>query len=111
MKSIVSKNAIACEIEEMANAVMTKIKKVPEGNPHEERYYDSGHGYYKDMVLEMPLRRMRRCFFCLILWQNLPLIKNDKDLFMPVERQKKVRRGQKVINENFPRKNLKSWFE
>tara|TARA_R110002012_G_scaffold253330_1_gene432376 strand:+ start:40902 stop:41588 length:687 start_codon:yes stop_codon:yes gene_type:complete len=97
----VSKNAIAAKFEEMANAVMNENKKVPESNPHEEDIMIPGMDTIKDMVLEMPFTEDAEDVFADFMAKPA-LMKNDKDLFMPVETAKKsAAEVKKSINENF----------
>lgn len=97
----VSKNAIAAKFEEMANAVMNENKKVPESNPHEEDIMIPGMDTIKDMVLEMPFTEDAEDVFADFMAKPA-LMKNDKDLFMPVETAKtNSTEAKKSINENF----------
>lgn len=50
----VTKNIIAEKFEEMANAVLSENKSVPETNPHHEDIITPGIDTIKDMVSEMP---------------------------------------------------------
>ncbi|MDP5230679.1 MAG: hypothetical protein NWQ38_09820 [Cellulophaga sp.] len=97
----VSKNAIAAKFEEMANAVMNENKKVPESNPHEEDIMIPGMDTIKDMVSEMPFTEDAEDVFADFMAKPA-LMKNDKDLFMPVETAKtNSTEAKKSINENF----------
>ncbi len=97
----VSKNAIAAKFEELANAVMNENKKVPESNPHEEDIIIPGMDTIKDMVSEMPFMEDSDDVFADFLAKPA-LIKNDKDLFMPVDKAKiNSSEIKKSINENF----------
>jgi hypothetical protein len=97
----VSKNAIAAKFEELANAVINENKKVPESNPHEEDIIIPGMDTIKDMVSEMPFMEDSDDVFADFLAKPA-LIKNDKDLFMPIDRAKiNPSEIKKSINENF----------
>lgn len=97
----VSKNAIAAKFEELANAVMNENKKVPESNPHEEDIMTPGMETIKDMVSEMPFSEDADDVFADFMAKPA-LMKNDKDLFMPVETAKiNASEIKKSINENF----------
>lgn len=97
----VSKNAIAAKFEELANAVMNENKAVPESNPHEEDIMIPGMDTIKDMVSEMPFTEEAEDVFADFMAKPA-LMKNDKDLFMPVETAKtNSTEAKKSINENF----------
>jgi len=97
----VSKNAIAAKFEELANAVINENKKVPESNPHEEDIIIPGMDTIKDMVSEMPFMEDSDDVFADFLAKPA-LIKNDKDLFMPVDKALIYpSETKKSINENF----------
>lgn len=97
----VSKNAIAAKFEELANAVMNENRTVPESNPHEEDIMIPGMDTIKDMVSEMPFTEDAEDVFADFMAKPV-LMKNDKELFVPVEISKATRSAtKKSINENF----------
>ncbi|ADV48634.1 hypothetical protein I2486_06675 [Cellulophaga sp. E16_2] len=97
----VSKNAIAAKFEELANAVMNENKQVPESNPHQEDIMIPGMDTIKDMVSEMPMSAEAEDVFADFM-ATPALMKNDKDLFMPVETEKKVSEEvKKSVNDTF----------
>tara|TARA_R110002050_G_scaffold16719_1_gene50504 strand:+ start:158043 stop:158729 length:687 start_codon:yes stop_codon:yes gene_type:complete len=97
----VSKNAIAAKFEELANAVMHENKSVPESNPHEEDIVTPGMETIKGMVSEMPFTAEAEDVFADFMAKPA-LMKNDKDIFMPVETAKEsLKTGKKSVNENF----------
>ena len=85
----VSKNAIAAKFEELANAVMHENKHVPESNPHQEDIIIPGMDTIKDMVSEMPMSAEAEDVFADFMAKPA-LMKNDKELFMPVETEQSV---------------------
>lgn len=97
----VSKSSIAAKFEELANAVMHENKAVPESNPHTEDIITPGMDTIKDMVSEMPLSEDAEDVFADFM-ATPALMKNDKDIFMPVETVKKPSEAsKKSLNENF----------
>ncbi|AIZ40860.1 hypothetical protein [Cellulophaga baltica] len=97
----VSKNAIAAKFEELANAVMHENKHVPESNPHQEDIIIPGMDTIKDMVSEMPMSAETEDVFADFMAKPA-LMKNDKELFMPVETEQKVNEEvKKSVNETF----------
>jgi hypothetical protein len=97
----VSKNAIAAKFEELANAVMNENKHVPESNPHQEDIMIPGMDTIKDMVSEMPMSAEAEDIFADFMAKPA-LMKNDKELFMPVETEKKViEEIRKSVNDTF----------
>tara|TARA_R110000796_G_scaffold183498_2_gene299958 strand:- start:26364 stop:27050 length:687 start_codon:yes stop_codon:yes gene_type:complete len=99
----VSKNAIAAKFEELANAVMHENKTVPESNPHEEDIAIPGMDTIKGMISEMPFNTDAEDVFADFIAKPA-LMKNDKDIFMPVETIKKnTDEAKKSLNDNFQR--------
>jgi len=99
----VSKNAIAAKFEELANAVMHENKAVPESNPHDEDIAIPGMDTIKGMISEMPFAADTEDVFA-DFKAKPALMKNDKEIFMPVETAK--RNGEekkKSLNDNFQR--------
>ena len=102
----VSKSSIAAKFEELANAVMRENKGVPESNPHKEDIIIPGMDTIKDMVSEMPMSEDAEDVFADFMARPA-LMKNDKEIFMPVETAKKQSEAsKKSLNENF-RKEIK----
>lgn len=96
----VTNNAIATKFEELANAVMNESKFVPESNPHEEDIAIPGMDTIKGMVSEMPFVDDAEDVFADFMAKPA-LMKNDKEIFMPVEEAKEVLK--KSVNDNFQR--------
>lgn len=96
----VSKSSIASKFEELANAVMHENKAVPESNPHEEDIATPGMDTIKGMISEMPFTADADDVFADFMAKPA-LMKNDKDLFMPVETAKVPSATKKSVNENF----------
>ena len=97
----VSKSSIAAKFEELANAVMRENKSVPESNPHDVDIATPGMETIKDMISEMPFTADADDVFADFMAKPA-LMKNDKDLFMPVETAEKATEvSKKSLNENF----------
>ena len=107
MEVDVSKNAIAAKFEEMANAVLSSNKSVPENNPHEEDIIIPGMDTIKDMVSEMP--NNEELEDVLAEFMSKPnYMKNDKELFMPSnEDLKKSEASPKSLNDRLAKNNVK----
>jgi hypothetical protein len=106
MEVDVSKNAIAAKFEEMANAVLSSNKSVPENNPHEEDIIIPGMDTIKDMVSEMP--NNEELEDVLAEFMSKPnYLKNDKELFMPFnEDLKKDESLPKSLNDRLAKSNV-----
>ncbi|QWX83499.1 hypothetical protein H0I23_13715 [Cellulophaga sp. HaHaR_3_176] len=99
----VTNNAIATKFEELATAVMNESKLVPESNPHEEDIAIPGMDTIKGMVSEMPFSADAEDVFADFMAEPA-LMKNDKEIFMPVEAEKiTTEEIKKSINDNFQR--------
>ena len=107
MEVDVSKNAIAAKFEEMANAVLSSNKSVPENNPHKEDIIIPGMDTIKDMVSEMP--NNEELEDVLAEFMSKPnYMKNDKELFMPSnEDLKKSEASPKSLNDRLAKNNVK----
>jgi hypothetical protein len=107
MEIDVSKNAIAAKFEEMANAVLSSNKSVPENNPHEEDIIIPGMDTIKDMISEMPNNEGLEDV--LAEFMSKPnYMKNDKELFMPSkEVLKKEESLPKSLNDRLAKSNVK----
>ncbi|WP_339835870.1 hypothetical protein [uncultured Maribacter sp.] len=107
MEVDVSKNAIAAKFEEMANAVLSANKSVPESNPHEEDIIIPGMDTIKDMVSEMP--SSNELEDVLAEFMSKPnYMKNDKELFMPSKEDlKKDESLPKSLNDRLAKSNVK----
>jgi len=107
MEVDVSKNAIAAKFEELANAVLDSNKSVPENNPHDEDIMIPGMDTIKDMVSEMP--NNEELEDVLAEFMSKPnYMKNDKELFMPLnEDLKKSGASPKSLNDRLAKNNVK----
>jgi len=107
MEVDVSKNAIAAKFEEMANAVLSANKSVPENNPHEEDIIIPGMDTIKDMVSEMPNNEELEDVLAEFMAKP-NYMKNDKELFMPSKEDlKKSEKLPKSLNDRLAKSNVK----
>ncbi|MBU2995790.1 hypothetical protein KO500_05065 [Cellulophaga baltica] len=104
----VSKNAIAAKFEQLANAVMHENKSVPENNPHDEDIVIPGMDTIKGFISEMPNTVDAEDVFADFM-SKPELMKNDKELFMPVEEAKEttIEQAKKSSNTTFFKGELK----